>query len=124
MRTILGLKSFHFTISGGAGGNTGTRYYVDGNSTLSNLNGVWAIGKGSSKEQMSGSGQTVITSSGTETLTGNTQGTAVPAGSFVIAGAGNGHNVGMSQGGAYAMAKRGYTYDQILKFYYTGIDLY
>lgn len=124
VRTILGLKSFHFTISGGAGGNTGTRYYVDGNSTLSNLNGVWAIGKGSSKEQMSGSGQTVITSSGTETLTGNTQGTAVPAGSFVISGAGNGHNVGMSQWGAYAMAKRGYTYDQILKFYYTGIDLY
>ena len=124
VRTILGLKSFHFTISGGAGGNTGTKYYVDGNSTLSNLNGVWAIGKGSSKEQMSGSGQTVITSSGTETLTGNTQGTAVPAGSFVISGAGNGHNVGMSQWGAYAMAKRGYTYDQILKFYYTGIDLY
>ena len=124
VRTILGLKSFHFTITGGSGGSSTTSYYVDGTGTLSSLDGVWAIGSGGGKEQVSGSGQTVITSSGKETLNETTQGTAVPTGSFVISGAGNGHNVGMSQWGAYAMAKRGYTYDQILKFYYTGIDLY
>lgn len=36
---------------------------------------------------------------------------------------GNGHGVGMSQYGANDMAKKGYTYDQILKKYYTGIEL-
>ncbi|MDR7869454.1 MAG: stage II sporulation protein D [Tissierellaceae bacterium] len=36
---------------------------------------------------------------------------------------GYGHGVGMSQWGANGMAKQGNTYDQILKHYYTGIDL-
>ena len=29
----------------------------------------------------------------------------------------------MSQYGAMAMAEAGYTYDQILKFYFTGVEL-
>ncbi len=36
---------------------------------------------------------------------------------------GNGHGVGMSQYGANYMAKQGYTYEDILKKYYTGISL-
>ena len=36
---------------------------------------------------------------------------------------GYGHGVGMSQYGAEALAKKGYTYDQILKYYYTGIEI-
>ena len=40
---------------------------------------------------------------------------------FVITGAGNGHNVGMSQYGARAMALLGMTYQDILHFYYTDI---
>lgn len=44
--------------------------------------------------------------------------------SFVFSGGGWGHSVGMSQFGAYAMAKYyGYTYDQIISFYYTGVSL-
>ena len=42
---------------------------------------------------------------------------------FVISGRGYGHGVGMSQYGAYGMAKAGRTYDQILMNYYTGIEL-
>ena len=43
---------------------------------------------------------------------------------YVFKGGGWGHNVGMSQFGAYAMAKYyGKTYDQILAFYYTGVSL-
>jgi stage II sporulation protein D len=41
--------------------------------------------------------------------------------SFV--GAGFGHGVGMCQTGAMGMAKKGFTHDQILKHYYTGIDI-
>ena len=37
---------------------------------------------------------------------------------------GSGHGVGMSQVGAEYMAEQGYTYDQILSHYYTGVKLY
>ena len=36
---------------------------------------------------------------------------------------GFGHGVGMSQYGAEAMAKKGYTYDKILKHYYQGVEI-
>jgi len=36
---------------------------------------------------------------------------------------GYGHGVGMSQYGANVMAKNGYKYDEILKYYYTGINI-
>ena len=44
-------------------------------------------------------------------------------GLFTFVGKGWGHNVGMSQWGAYAMAKQGKNYLQILQFYYTGISV-
>ncbi|MCL2126183.1 MAG: SpoIID/LytB domain-containing protein [Oscillospiraceae bacterium] len=45
-------------------------------------------------------------------------------GSFVINGSGNGHNVGMSQWGAYSMAEyHGMSFIDIIKFYYTGVDV-
>ncbi len=42
---------------------------------------------------------------------------------FTFLGRGWGHGVGMCQVGAYGLAKQGFTYDQILKAYYTGIEL-
>jgi stage II sporulation protein D len=42
---------------------------------------------------------------------------------FVFTGRGWGHGVGMCQFGAYGLAKQGYTVEQILKTYYTGIEL-
>ena len=44
-------------------------------------------------------------------------------GTFTITGSGWGHSVGLSQWGAYAMAQQGYTYEDILTFYYTGIEV-
>ena len=43
--------------------------------------------------------------------------------SVTITGSGSGHNLGMSQYGAKAMAELGYTYDEILEFYYTDITI-
>jgi stage II sporulation protein D len=43
--------------------------------------------------------------------------------SYQFTGRGWGHGVGMCQYGAYGLAKMGVKYDQILKHYYTGIDL-
>ena len=42
---------------------------------------------------------------------------------FVFTGRGWGHGVGMCQVGAYGLARLGWTYEQILKAYYTGIEL-
>ncbi len=43
--------------------------------------------------------------------------------SLVINGKGWGHGLGLSQYGANSMAQAGYTYDQILKHYYTGVEI-
>jgi stage II sporulation protein D len=42
---------------------------------------------------------------------------------YTFYGKGWGHGIGMCQVGAYGMAFRGWTYDQILKRYYTGIEI-
>lgn len=112
VRTFLGLRSIRYEISGGG------KYYVDGDkNTITSVIGAYAIDGSGSIAQVTGSaGPYVITSEGTSALQS--------AGStFTISGTGWGHNVGMSQWGACSMAQQGCTYDQILKFYFTGIDI-
>ena len=41
----------------------------------------------------------------------------------VASGGGYGHGVGMCQMGAIAMARAGYTFEEILHHYYTGVDV-
>lgn len=48
---------------------------------------------------------------------------AVGDGTFLFTGNGWGHGVGMSQWGAKSMADQGFTYDEILTFYYPGCEL-
>ena len=70
---------------------------------------------------------TVITAQGHQTISGGGTVTEMtPTGDFIgwtISGRGFGHNIGLSQWGAYAMAAQGFTYDQILQFYYPGTTL-
>lgn len=42
---------------------------------------------------------------------------------FQISGSGNGHGIGLSQYGAYELAKQNWSYQQILLHYYTGVTL-
>lgn len=44
-------------------------------------------------------------------------------GGIIMQGSGYGHGVGMSQWGAYEMAKAGYGYIDILRFYYSGVGV-
>ena len=55
-------------------------------------------------------------------LVGAAWGQGAPA-SFLFAGSGFGHGVGMSQYGAYGQALEGATFSQILQHYYTGISV-
>lgn len=66
-----------------------------------------------------------------EALTGNTTSGNIGSNTevetvwsdFTVYGEGFGHGVGMSQSGAKGMAKAGYSYDEILKYYYTGVTV-
>lgn len=59
------------------------------------------------------------TNSLSDSFTGN-----VESDSVVFIGKGFGHGVGMSQHGANGMAQMGYTYEQILKHYFSAVDIY
>ena len=48
---------------------------------------------------------------------------SVTEGGFLFSVTGYGHGVGMSQYGAETLAAAGSTYDEILKWYYTGAEL-
>ncbi len=43
--------------------------------------------------------------------------------SLMMTGTGYGHRIGMSQDGAIEMAKQGFDFEEILKFYYSGVEI-
>lgn len=123
------IRSMRFKISGGTGESTDTGasdgYYVNGSgSKLNSLNGTYAISGSGAVSAYSGTDPYVITSSGKSALSAASgSANTVSADSFVVTGTGYGHNVGMSQYGAYAMAKKGLSYTDILNFYYTNVTI-
>jgi len=58
----------------------------------------------------------VMTASGLQTLDSTNVG-------YDVAGSGYGHNLGMSQWGAHGMANAGFKYDEIIKYYFTGVTI-
>jgi stage II sporulation protein D len=114
----------------GSSSGSGTFYVTDGKTTQSS-GSVYAM-TGSGLQQVTSSAS-VITSSGVVSsgITTETSGSSADfatvtnssSDKWLIVGKGYGHNVGMSQYGAYAMGLQGYTYQQILQFYYTGVTI-
>ena len=91
--------------------------------TLSALDGASVISGSGTVSRLEGEDHAAISASGTADLTGGSSGGRGSAsrGGITITGTGNGHNVGMSQYGARAMAEQGHDYIDILEFYFTGI---
>lgn len=124
VRTAFGLNSIRYTVSattgsGAAGGNA-----LSINGTASADSGLYAIGGDGAVQRIdSVTGRTVLTGSGTQTISASGGSTIPAAASFTFTGTGWGHNVGMSQYGAKAMAEQGFTCEEILKFYFTGIEI-
>ena len=85
------------------------------------LQGLFAIFGRGEKAAIPSEDVYVITSSGVQLLQDAVS--APSATGITITGTGSGHNVGMSQYGAKAMAELGYTFEDILYFYFTGISL-
>lgn len=117
-RLALGTKSQRFTINGG----NAIRYFVNEGDTIASIGGNYVIG-GNGEIKLFNDAAYVITSTGVEEIGANKQNSADISGGILIEGTGNGHNVGMSQWGANAMAKQGYSFREILNFYYTGITI-
>ena len=119
------VSSMRFDINGRRGGTGGL--VVNGTGQLASLDGVSVISGGGTTGTLWGNSASAITASGTVTVTA-----AAPQpssggsrdGNFVITGTGSGHNVGMSQYGAKAMAEQGLGFRDILNFYYTDIDIH
>ncbi|MCI2056669.1 MAG: SpoIID/LytB domain-containing protein [Oscillibacter sp.] len=120
------VRSMRFDINGGTTA-TGSGYCVNSSSnSLATLSGAYTISGSGTVGALSASSPYVITSSGTSALSGGStsgNGTVSSSDGFTITGTGNGHNVGMSQYGAYAMAQNGDSYQNILNFYYTNVAI-
>ena len=122
------VRSLRFSINGSSPGTSGG-VYVNGSGTiLPSLDGAFVLSGGGVQSTLSGNSASAVTASGTVTVTASggtapNPGAGSNNGAFTITGTGNGHNVGMSQYGAKAMAELGHGFREILEFYYTGITL-
>lgn len=118
-REFLGMKSIRYTVAKSEAGG----YPIAGGSALPSMDGVYAISGDGSVARLSGN-LYVITDSGVQPLPASTQGTTAGDTVYTFIGRGYGHSVGMSQWGAYAMAQLGHTFDEIIRFYYPGVEIY
>lgn len=133
-RNLIGaskFKSSSFSVNGGISSRTSAGnkkvYVIDGNMNsvkTVDINNAYildnkekntvtrsSVTRGISKDRIENIGENQSTSTSTSTT------------ELIIEGKGFGHGVGMSQFGAKKMAELGYTFEQILKYYYTGIDI-
>ncbi len=151
IRSIFGVLSIRFTVNGQtvsgetqkpqqpsgstggwplAGGGTlsggGDAYVISGSGTVSAVpedKDLYAIA-GSGKTEVLGG--TAAPEGDGDVSTGSNEGggtVSVSGDTYVLTGGGNGHQVGMSQYGANAMARQGFSYDEILTFYYPGTQV-
>jgi stage II sporulation protein D len=134
-RTILGgskVRSARFTVTvKGSEAETSDNetLYIAGQSEQFTETDVYAIGSNGT-ERIAGHEVTVITGSGNtaKRLLGElgqslVSGVEQVGDTFVFRGSGWGHNVGMSQWGARAMAEHGKDYRDIINYYFTGVDV-
>ena len=139
IRSVFGVSSIRFTVNGqsvssGAGTSSSGGGLTANGSTSLDSQGTYTVISGSGSLSQAGlDGLYAISGSGSVTpaedaASGGGSGTDTPAGtqvtvsgsSYSFQGSGNGHQLGLSQYGAWAMAERGFTYDEIIEFYYPG----
>ena len=142
---LFGVRSIRFTVngqtvnqSGGEQQEAGEYYAVNGSDTLKSLDGLYVItGKG----EVTKAAEKLYTISGkgkvskleptqvVEESAGSNQGggtVTISDSTYTLNGGGWGHQIGMSQFGANAMARLDFTFDEIVEFYFPGthVDSY
>lgn len=123
--------SHRYTISGSGGSaNSGSSSASTGslyiNDKQTGLSGLQAIGKNGISPLNTGN-LSAVTGKGVVSLNPTASqpsgGTTVGSGTYQVSGTGSGHHIGLSQWGANGMAKAGFDYQQIIKFYFTGVQV-
>jgi len=127
-RTIFYSSTYQKSVSSmrfGINGGRGPGVCVNGTDQLSSLDGACVISGSGTVGTLAGDAASAVSSSGMTAVSGGGGSYAGSgnAGTFVITGTGKGHNVGMSQYGAKAMAESGFSCREILSFYYTDITI-
>lgn len=95
---------------------------------------VSVLGANGQVTSLNPSGLKVVTAAGQQALApqstyhllgadGQQRQSSGQAASFLFVGSGFGHGVGISQHGAYAMARNGHTYEEIIKYYLYGVEI-
>ena len=148
MRSTFDVLSIRFTVngkgasSGSSGGSSGSRpgsgggLAVNGDQVLEQRDSYTVITAGGKTQQVeldelytiSGSGSIDPAEESAAAPSQPTQAPDTPAGtqvtvrgsSYTFQGSGYGHQLGLSQYGAWAMVERGFSYDEIIEFYYPG----
>ena len=108
------INSHRYTVS------TDAQLYVNGTVPDKAIGQYYAIGGDGSTSVLSGSHLYAVNGNKT---TSQIDMSGSGSGQYVISGTGSGHNIGMSQCGARDMANQGFTYDQIIQFYFTGVQV-
>ena len=130
VRNLFNLSSIRFTVNGATngtdpnpsvpGGTADGNYVISGDGQISLQDGdPYAITGNGLVSPLYSRG---VDSRSVHTPTSTTV-TVAAADRFVFSGAGWGHQLGMSQYGANAMARRGLTYEQIIEFYFPGVNV-
>ena len=136
IRSSFGLNSIRFTVngetvqSGGSGSGANVSFAVNKSGILENLkdlfvvsgNGIVSVISGS-VYTISGKGKVSELTVAKEEGTGTNEGggtVVVSASEYVFEGGGLGHQIGLSQFGANAMARLGFDGDEIVEFYFPG----
>lgn len=136
IRTTFGLRSIRFTVNGqtvtegGGSPSSGDGYPVNGSGSVSGTDGLYVISGSGTVSQagddlytISGSGSVSALEPDSGSSGGSNEGggtVTVSGSSYVFDGAGWGHQIGLSQYGANAMARLGYTGEEIVEFYFPG----
>lgn len=135
IRSAFGLHSIRFTVNGETvtketGGDS--QYTINKTQTVTGLKDLYVLTGSGTVSQIQG---TACIISGAGEISAVEEQTAVPgtnegggtvtisADEFVFEGGGWGHQIGMSQYGAYAMAQLGFAYDEICEFYFPGTEV-
>jgi len=122
-KQVLGARSQRFTITNNKDELKGN-YFVDTEGKIAQNGDIYAIGEGSVIDKLTGGSTYAITGDGQVSEIKNGTDIDYSAVTYTISGTGNGHNVGMSQWGAYSMCKyHGKNYIEILQFYFDGTEI-
>jgi stage II sporulation protein D len=97
----------------------GSVYVNDGVELSSGLSGAYVMGADGVAVLLPDTARTVLTGSG-QTVVNEASG---GSDEWTFDGKGWGHSLGLCQWGSIGMGRAGYTFDQIIKYYFTGVQI-